>query len=71
MIVKLQRPLSPAGEAEPPCLIYDRSRLRHWLIPLSRDRIEELLGGDDKGYFQASVEAGELVLGQRVDDQPW
>jgi hypothetical protein len=70
MIVKLQRPLY-SRELDPPALVYDRRRTRHWMVPMSADRAQALLGDAPKGYFEAKIVNGNLVLGERVPDQQW
>ena len=70
-IVKVPRPLySP--EADPGFLVYDqhRTRIVQQSIP---DAVDDALGSDLKGYFQATWGGSERRwrIGKRVDDQPW
>lgn len=69
MIVKIQRPLG-SSEPNPPALVYDQSRRYHAAVAMSAD-ILAALDGRAKVYCEASVTAGKLVVGRRVDDQPW
>jgi hypothetical protein len=70
MIVKLQRPLG-VGTAGAPSLVYDKGRKRQWLLDLMPDTLDALLGDSPKGYFEADVVDGNVILGKRVADQPW
>jgi len=71
VIVKLQRALFSTERGDPPALVYDRNREHQCMIHLSSVQLEALLGSDDKGYFEASIEDGNVVLGKRVAAQPW
>jgi hypothetical protein len=71
LIVKLLRALASNEPGDPPVLIYDRARTHQWMIALSPERAQALLGDDLEGYFEARIERGNLRLGRRVADQDW
>ena len=71
MIVKLQRPLLTTRP--PMWLAYGKTRHPKWFLA-ERDLpgpVLTAMGDDPKGYFEATVAKGKLVVGERVDDQPW
>lgn len=40
-------------------------------IDLGAPNVRAILGDDLKGYFEASLEGENVVIGERVDDQEW
>jgi len=70
MIVKVQRPLS-SNDPNAPCLVYDEGRRHQGFIELTPEEVVTLMGDAAKGYFEARVERGNLVLGERVADRDW
>jgi hypothetical protein len=71
VIVKVQRPL---GSSEPlestEWYVYNRDRsVRRFIQPPGE--VAQAMGRDAKGYFNAERQGDELVLLDRVADQPW
>lgn len=72
IILKLQRPL--AGNApEAPYLVYATGKRFMTMVPREKipDAAIAALGDDPKGYFKATLEGGEWILGERIADQDW
>jgi hypothetical protein len=40
-------------------------------IYLGAEHVRAILGDDLKGYFEATLEGDDVVIGERVDDQDW
>ena len=72
IIIKLQQPLA-SGEETPFWLAYNEDRTKCFflaadLIPLN---VVRDMNNDPKGYFEAQVRGADVLIGRRVEDQPW
>jgi hypothetical protein len=71
VIVKVQRPVGSSGPLEStPWYVYNRDRSVMRVIQPPGE-VAQALGRDVKGYFNAELQGEELVLLDRVADQPW
>lgn len=65
VIVKIQLPLVSTGC--PMALIYNESRTIEKIVPVNDD-LERRMDGQNKTYFQAYLEDGQLEL---ISPAPW
>lgn len=65
VIVKIQLPLVSTGC--PMALIYNESRTIEEIVPVNAD-LERRMDGQNKAYFQANLEDGQLEL---ISPAPW
>lgn len=84
MIVKVQRALYDneilvydEGKPNGNSVDTDAGPIPEWVheiyaqLELEPAQIDAILGDDLKGYFEASMQGTEIVIGDRVDDQEW
>jgi hypothetical protein len=75
MILKVQRPLeaSPDFQGDAPFFVYAEGRRFQTLVPRSKipPVVLAAMRGAPKAYFDAQLQNGEWIFGQRVADQEW
>jgi hypothetical protein len=68
-IIKIQTPLA-TNEPEPKALMYNERRTFQQMVPIN-SRIVQLMAGQPKRYFNATLQRGTLQIGEPVTEQVW